>query len=213
MLENADDITDEDLTNESDNSKYLLLLLLGGFNFKEKFTTVFTNMLTTYSTQSFTHAEREIKQLGDFNITADQRKAIIDSIVADRLAFLLPEIERATRDMISANVSMSRDAKTVKQAIVSAYAVSNDRADTIADIEYRTIENTTRVETAEASGIVAGVLVSDGLDFDGPCIEADGQIWSLSYAGGNILQHPRCVRQFTFMTADEVKEHGGIDIE
>lgn len=214
MIENADDIDDEDLTSKSDDkNKWLLLLLLKKFDFDEKLRPVFTKMLNNYSSHFFDQAVKEIKQLGEFDVTTEQRKEIIDSIVADRVAFLLPEIEQATKNMITTNIATVKDVSALKGAITEAYAVSDERAATIAEIEYRTIENMIRIGTAKASEIVAGVLVSDGLDFDGPCVEADGQIWSLSYAGGNILQHPRCVREFTFLNAEEVEERGGIDVE
>lgn len=41
------------------------------------------------------------------------------------------------------------------------------------------------------------VFVHDGRDFDEPCIEADGQIWTIAHATENTLEHPRCRRAFT----------------
>jgi len=213
MLDNVDALDEEDLRSDpEDNREWLLLLLLGKFNFEKKFKSIFTNMLTKYSNESFNQAVKEIKQLGEFNITADQRKEIINNIIADRVAFLLPEIERATKNMIGASVSTAGDKDTLKQAIKETYAVSNERVATIEGVEFVTIRNATRIATAELSDIIAGVLVSDG-DGCAICPTIDGQVWSLDYASGNLLQHPHCVRSFTFLTADEVEEYGGLDEE
>lgn len=211
MFDRLDEMPEDD--EKQDDKEYLLLLLLGEYDFDKEFKTVFTTMLNSYSETVFDKAEKEIKQLGEFNMTADHRKELIDSIVADRVAFLLPEIEQATKNMISANISTANNVKTLKQAITDAYAVSIDRADTIAEIEYRTIENITRVEAGKGSDVVGGVLVSDGTDHDSFCFEANGQVWSLDFAGANILQHPNCVRQFTFMSVEEVEDYGGVDVE
>lgn len=50
-----------------------------------------------------------------------------------------------------------------------------------------------------------GVLVNDakGGDTDGPCVEADGERWSVAYALGRKLEHPRCSRAFTPLAADD----------
>jgi hypothetical protein len=209
MLDNADDM--EEIP-EDDKSKWLLLLLFGDYNFETSLSPTLEDMLTTYATKIFKQSVTEIKQIGEFTITADQQKAIIDKIVADRLAFLLPEIERVTREKVAANVSTADDETAVKQAITDSYAVSEDRATVIADVEYRTIQNTTRIATSEASEIVGGVLVSDG-DYDGACEEANGQVWSLDYAERNVLQHINCIREFSFLSDEEVEAHGGFDEE
>lgn len=215
MFENIEDIDQEELNSKSDEDKikWLLLLLLYGFNFKERFTTVFTNMLTSYTEESFHQAEKEIMELGEIHIPSDQRTEIINNIVAARLVFLLPEIEQATRNMISASVNKVKDIDALKTIISESYAVSDQRIAAIEEIEYKTIRNITRVAIAEESGIVAGVLVSDGTDHDSFCFEANGQVWSLDFAGSHILQHINCVREFTFLTQEEVEDHGGIDQE
>lgn len=41
------------------------------------------------------------------------------------------------------------------------------------------------------------VYVHDGREFDEPCIEADGQIWTIEHAMSNTLEHPRCRRSFS----------------
>ncbi|WP_196607438.1 hypothetical protein [Pectinatus frisingensis] len=203
--------TSDDVLSKPDRVKMLLLLLLGSFNFEQKFKPALIKILETYSSESLNQASKEINKIGCFNINEQQKENLINDIVDNRMSFLLPEIERVTKEKISNDISTANNKKELINAIASSYAVSNDRVNAIKDIEQRTINNSTRIETAKISEIVGGVLVSDGQEFDEPCIEADGQVWSLDYAGDNILQHPRCVRQFTFLSSDEVKEHGGFD--
>jgi HK97 family phage portal protein len=40
------------------------------------------------------------------------------------------------------------------------------------------------------------VMVTDGRDHDEPCVEADGQVWTIEHARANRLEHPRCRRAF-----------------
>jgi HK97 family phage portal protein len=47
---------------------------------------------------------------------------------------------------------------------------------------------------ADANGL--NVLVSDGEDFDEPCAEANGQVWTTQYALDHLQQHPNCRRGF-----------------
>lgn len=51
------------------------------------------------------------------------------------------------------------------------------------------------LEVADANGSPT-VIVSDGEDFDEPCIEANGQVWPLAKARANLQQHSRCQRAF-----------------
>jgi hypothetical protein len=208
-MDNADDIKDEDLAKKT----LLLYLLLGGINFEATMAPVIRKMLEDYSLEALRQAEKEIRQIGEFTITDEQRQKIIQDIVAGRMAFVLPEIERATREMVAGSIDKVKDVDGLKTAITGAYALSTDRADNIADIEHRYNTNQIRIAAAKQSGIVPAVLVSDGLEFDGPCIEANGQVWSLAYAEDHVLQHPNCRRFFTFLSQAEVDELGGIDIE
>lgn len=78
-----------------------------------------------------------------------------------------------------------------------------DRAATIA-----------RTELAWASGMGASsswrsvgvqfVSISDGVDSDTPCAEADGAIWTIEDYEANILEHPNCSRSGTPVMASEV---------
>jgi HK97 family phage portal protein len=73
-------------------------------------------------------------------------------------------------------------------------------AETISLTEAVRAYNLGTLETAEAAG-VAEVLVQDGHDDDQPCIDADGSVWDLAHARQHLLEHPRCRRAFTPLTA------------
>ena len=105
------------------------------------------------------------------------------------------------------------NADQINIAVKNIYGLSKERADFIANVEFKNLTNSARVAIAKESDKVAGVLVSDGTEFDSPCINANGQIWSLEYAGDNVLEHINCVRQFTYVTQKEVDDNGGFDEE
>ena len=44
------------------------------------------------------------------------------------------------------------------------------------------------------------VFVHDGDDHDQPCIDANGQVWTIAHARENRLEHPNCRRGFTILT-------------
>ena len=72
------------------------------------------------------------------------------------------------------------------------------RARVIARTETKFAQNVSSVEAYRHSGVVEGVLVYDAQAgrSDGPCAEADGQVWTFEQAAGNPLQHPNCTRSF-----------------
>lgn len=74
------------------------------------------------------------------------------------------------------------------------------RAQTIALTEATRAYNEGTLQIAEANNI-ASVLVSDGEDFDSPCVEANGQTWTLDEARDNLIEHPNCRRAFVPNTA------------
>jgi Phage minor capsid protein 2 len=65
------------------------------------------------------------------------------------------------------------------------------------------VMNQGMINTADELG-APGVRVIDALggDTDQPCMEANGQAWSLGYARFNRLQHPNCSRSFTPLPTD-----------
>lgn len=107
--------------------------------------------------------------------------------------------------------------KTIKDRILKRVLDSQRKADSQVDIQ-KTIRDTitewkdgtapgvaldttthgyneATLSVAEANGSTE-VLVSDGLDHDEPCIEANGQTWTIKAARANMQEHSRCRRAF-----------------
>lgn len=55
--------------------------------------------------------------------------------------------------------------------------------------------NAHTLSVAEANG-ASSVIVSDGEDFDEPCVEANAAVWDLAKAKRNMQEHPNCRRAF-----------------
>lgn len=70
------------------------------------------------------------------------------------------------------------------------------RALTIARTETKWAQNQASIIAYRASDVVEGLLVYDGIDWDAPCREANGQTWTFEEGAANPLEHPRCVRNF-----------------
>lgn len=79
----------------------------------------------------------------------------------------------------------------------------DSQALTIADTELTNAYNEGTISAAEAAGINE-VYVTDGDDFDEPCIDANGQVWDLATARSNRIEHPRCRRAFLPVTPEAV---------
>jgi len=72
----------------------------------------------------------------------------------------------------------------------------------IARTETATIQNQATLNRFHKNDI-AQVRVVDGVDFDAPCREANGQIWSVDYAKSHELEHPNCTRTFAPIIPDD----------
>jgi HK97 family phage portal protein len=109
-------------------------------------------------------------------------------------------IIKTIRDRVVARIKETRDAdgertdyEAAVRAVVSQWADS--QAVTIADSEATEAYNEAVLTTLEADG-EAQVYVTDGDEDDEPCIEANGQVWTIEKARANRKEHPRCRRAF-----------------
>lgn len=116
-------------------------------------------------------------------ITATLRDSIAKKIAAD--------IKDGTKADLEA---------IIRQEIDSWY---ESKSETIALTEATHAFNEGTLAVAELTGSTH-VFVHDGEDHDEPCVKANGQIWDIKKARENRLQHPRCRRAFTIMTAEDV---------
>jgi hypothetical protein len=93
------------------------------------------------------------------------------------------------------------DDEELALAIAALYVFSQYRPDAVADYETANSQNVMAL-TAYAAAGVTDVLVTDGELDDFPCIEANGQTWSIEQALANPLEHKNCQRQFWPLGAD-----------
>ena len=75
------------------------------------------------------------------------------------------------------------------------------KAETIALTEAVEAYNEGTITIGESRG-EREVFVEDGLEDDGPCIEADGSVWPIDYARRHRTEHPRCRRSFTLLGSE-----------
>jgi len=120
-----------------------------------------------------------------------------------RAGWLVKETDSVTRERIRAVIAETLG-PTFNDPSVSvptlAAAIEAEFTD-MADWRARTIAATETAYAAAAGQVAAfkdggveEVLISDGDDFDEPCIEADGQIWTVAEYEANPLEHPNCSR-------------------
>lgn len=117
----------------------------------------------------------------------------------NRTAELVKNLDESTRKMLRTDIRNAlEEGKTVTELaneLYQNYAFSDKRSFCIARTETAFAWNHSGIDVFEHDGARA-VHVYDG-DYDPDCQEADGQIWSLSYARAHALQHPNCVRSFS----------------
>jgi hypothetical protein len=80
------------------------------------------------------------------------------------------------------------------------------RADLIARTETAYAAAYGAIEAYKEGGVTE-VEISDGDDWDEPCIAADGAIWSLADYQANPLEHPNCTRAaYPIVTTESLSE-------
>jgi hypothetical protein len=80
-------------------------------------------------------------------------------------------------------------------AIAGLYAFDAQRPAVVSDYETARLRNMFALAAYEAAGVTQ-VRVRDGIEFDVPCILANGEKWSIAQALMNPLEHPGCQRSF-----------------
>lgn len=99
------------------------------------------------------------------------------------------------------NDAERHELNAIVQETVEAWRSS--QAQTVAETEAVHAYNEATLTAAELSGITH-VYVTDGDDHDEPCVKANGEVWEISHARQNRLEHPRCRRAFLPLTAAQV---------
>lgn len=120
----------------------------------------------------------------------------------------IQKITKTLRDDVAKKVGAALEAGADREQLIEAirqpFEIMRDsKAETIAMTEATHAYNEGTLTVAEALGRTE-VMVFDGDEYDEPCQEANGQIWSIEKARENRLQHPRCRRAFVPLTNTEV---------
>ena len=180
---NNKNVSDSDFKDDTEEKVMaLLIILLKDYNFPDAIDETFTSILKKYAIEITNEAIKEIKDLGG-TVTKKAAESAVDKVIESRIKFLKDELQASTKDKISTALKDIDNADQINIAVKNIYGLSKERADFIANVEFKNLTNSARVAIAKESDKVAGVLVSDGTEFDSPCINANGQIWSLEYAG------------------------------
>lgn len=114
-------------------------------------------------------------------------------------------ITQTFRDRVARHLRAERDAgKSQAELRAIVQQTINDwrenQANAIALTEATRAYNEGTLTVAEAAGLTH-VQVEDGDEHDEPCREADGSTWSIEHARDHALEHPRCRRAFTPISA------------
>lgn len=132
--------------------------------------------------------------------------AIADSVIHRKGG--LTAIVNTLKDRVVSRVKKAREGDAERsdydaeiRNVIKEWSAS--QAATVAETEAVHGYNEATLTAAELSG-VGKVFVTDGDDHDEPCKEADGQVWDVSFARENRLEHPRCRRAFLPLTSPEV---------
>lgn len=151
-------------------------------------------LLRAMSAAAIHHGKLGMKPAGEIDY-----EALIDDLVS-RKETGVSAITKTLKTKLSDAVKKARkenatlaEIQALLQAEISDWA--QEKAYDIALTEATRGYNEATIEVAEKSGF-ENVMVSDGKEDDGPCIDADGEIWTLQRARENPLQHPRCRRAF-----------------
>lgn len=131
-----------------------------------------------------------------------------------RAGWLVKESDGVTRERIQRVIAETLGPQLSDPSVSGqtlAAAIEAEFTD-MADWRARTIAATETAYAAAAGqvnafheGGVEEVLISDGDDFDEPCIEADGATWTLAEYEANPLEHPNCLPGDVLVAAPNVR--------
>lgn len=127
-----------------------------------------------------------------------------EALAAKLVGPSVKSIQTTLRDQIVTKVGDAVDGTAtpgeIEQIIRDAVTSwRTDKLDGIAITEAVKSYNEGTLAVAEGAGSKE-VYVTDGTDTDEPCIEANGQTWTIEKARANLLEHPRCRRAFIPVT-------------
>jgi hypothetical protein len=213
ILANLDELDEEDMNQQGNAKKLLLLLiLLGDLDYRGKIDDVMRYVLKDYANVAVEQAVSEIRKIGG-KVTKAQRKKVIDDYVNSRMEFLNTELNRVTEEKLGDMFMQSKTIDDIKRGLNENFALKDTRSNLIADNEFHEAQNAIAVRLAKESKEVAGMWVTDGIMWDENCIEANNSLWSVDYAQTHQLEHIRCHRVLHPVGKEFVEAYGGFDEE
>jgi HK97 family phage portal protein len=167
----------------------------GWKTFKNKATEAYEHALVkVMSAAAIHHSDLGLRPAGeiDYQKLIDELILRKESGVAAITQTFQDELMAKVSDLRAENATLAE----VEAALLAAITHWQEtKALDIAVTEATRGYNASTLAVAEDSGI-GHVLVSDGTDHDEPCIEANGETWTIAKAQSNMLEHPRCRRAF-----------------
>lgn len=142
-------------------------------------------------------AERRLRVDISFRLQRPAVQRYLDQIVTPFSKNITSGISNRIRRQLSRGIAEGESLSTLKKRVSKVFkGVTTKRALLIARTETARAHNVGTIGGYRQSNIVKQVEVSDGLDFDAPCVQANGSKWSLELAETNPIQHPNCIRAF-----------------
>jgi hypothetical protein len=189
-----------------------LLILLGDLDYRKKIDDVMRGVLKNYANVAVEQAVSEIRKIGG-KVTKAQRKKVVDEYINSRMDFLNKELNRVTEEKLGNMFMQSETIDEIKEGLKTNYALNSNRAKIIAGNEFHELQNTVVMDIGKNVDEVKGYFITDGVRYDAGCIEANGSVWSKTYAMEHPLEHVNCVRQMHPIGQEFLDMYGGYDEE
>jgi hypothetical protein len=149
------------------------------------------------ATAALVQAELEVAIALDDAAQVDYEAEVIANIAS------ITETTRAAVDLaVAEGTAASEGAEQLALRIRRLPAFAAGRAQLIASSELAHSSQSATIQSYRASGIVVGVKVHDGHDFDTPCAEMDGRVFALDELPPS-TEHPHCQRLFSPILSGE----------
>lgn len=110
-------------------------------------------------------------------------------------------VSNRIRKQLQAGISEGESLRDLSKRVETVFAnVKRSKALQIARTESARAHNIGTINSYDQSGVVTGVLVSDGEGFDIECADANNKVWTTRQAIADPIEHPNCIRAFSPLT-------------
>lgn len=164
-----------------------------------KFTTRMERLLKESARKAVNIAALQYFEAYGTSATADvDYTKVVDGLVhrEEGLGGIAENLKQDVIDKVAAAIKQDASKEDIDRLVRSILEKwRNSHAETIALSEAVTYYNEGALSVLEQAGN-SRVVVLDGHDFDQPCRDADGSIWTIIEARKSLIEHPRCRRAF-----------------